>query len=302
MDKPQLINDSDPELGYETENFFSRHFNFFIASLLNIIPPKIGSLLIDKTSEKASEVKNRAASFYALDKLYTTHKLSFGNGILSGLAEYFWFKLGNPRAVRNRLKLVKKKLKEAIFDIVGRQNIKEVSILSLGCGSARAVIEALDETKKLGLSLKGLDIKLLDKDSEALNLSKILISEHHLKECKFFFILDKIRNFDNYLNGIGPNIIEMVGVLDYLNEEKAVEIFKKIYENLATGGYFITASIRRNKETMFVSRVIKWYMIYREPQDLIKILLAAGFKNNEIEIVQEPLETHMVAICKKCII
>jgi len=291
--------DNDPELNYETENVFSRCFNFFVASLLNIIPPKFGSFLINKTSKKAGEVKDKATTYYALDKLYITHSLSFDNGIFKGLAEYFWFKLGNPRAVRNRLKLVKKTLKEAIIDLVKNQKIKEISILSLGCGSARAVIETLHEIKKLGLNLGDFDVKLLDKDPEALTLSKVLISNHDLKECSFSFALDKIRNFNSYLNGINPNIIEMVGVLDYLGEEKAVEIFKKIHENLAIGGYFITANIKENRETLFVSKVIKWHMIYREPQNLIGILLAAGFKCDNIKIIQEPLKTHIVAICQK---
>ena len=40
-------------------------------------------------------------------------------------------------------------------------------------------------------------------------------------------------------------------------------------------------------------------MIYRDPNDLAKILLLAGFEKKKIKIIFEPLKIHMVALCQK---
>lgn len=292
--------DNDQRLNYEKNNIITRSFNFFAALFLNSLPPKVGNFLIDKTTSTGKEIRNKATTYYALDTLYTTHKFSTKNGFLKGTIEYLWFKLGNPRAVRNRLKLVKKFLEIIILERTANDSDKKMRIFSLGCGSARAITETLYKLKTEGQLNKSIfEIKLLDKAPEALELSKKIIHEHSLDENCFSFIVDKVRNFDIYLNGGLADVIEMVGVLDYLENIDAIEIFKKIHTNLEEGGFFITANIRKNREVPFVTKTIKWHMIYREPSDLLNILLAAGFDKTKIKIVYEPLKIHGVAICQK---
>ena len=295
-----IITDKDPSLGYEKDNIITKSFNFLAATFLNLIPSKIGNFLIDRTTPKGKEVKNRATTYYALDTLYTTHKFSSQQGILKGTIEFLWFKLGNPRAVRNRLKLVKKFLKAIILERMKQDQDQKMSIFSLGCGSARAITETLyDLNKDDQININSFNIKLLDKAPEALELSKKIINEYKLDGSCFSFLLDKVRNFDIYLNGNKTDIIEMVGILDYLDDNSAIEIFKKIYNNLEVGGFFITANIRNNIETPFVHKTVGWHMIYREPADLMHFLLAAGFEREKVKIIYEPLKTHGVAFCKK---
>jgi SAM-dependent methyltransferase len=232
--------------------------------------------------------------------MYTTHKFSSEKGIVKGAMEYLWFKLGNPRAVRNRLKLVKKLLKETIQKRISFNAGKKTSIISLGCGSARAVTEtflALYNEDKT--SLDNFDIKLLDKSRAAIDLSKQIIRSCQLDETHFTFIEDKIRNFDQYLDNNGSDIIEMVGVLDYLSDEKAIEIFRKIYNNLLPGGYFITANINNNIEMAFITKTINWSMVYRKPAKLARILYEAGFDETKTRIIYEPMKIHGVAVCQK---
>lgn len=292
--------DKDPSLNYEVDNFATKIFGSLAAFFLNIAPPRVGNFLIDRTTSKGKEVRNKATTYYALDTLYTTHKFSSQQGVLKGTIEFLWFKLGNPRAVRNRLKLVKKFLKEIILEKMAQDQDQRMSIFSLGCGSARAITETLYELKKGNkIDINTFDIKLLDKAPEALELSKKIIDEHQLEESCFSFLLNKVRNFDIYLGGNKADIIEMVGVLDYLDDNNAIEIFKKIYYNLEVGGFFITANIRKNIETPFVNKTVGWHMIYREPTDLMHLLLAAGFEREKIKIIYEPLKTHGVAFCKK---
>ena len=231
FNKKKVINDvevlveKDSSLNYEIDNFFNRFYDSLIIIFLKLTPHFLIEFLINKTSKKARKVKEKATTYYALDRLYAGNKLSFKRGFLRGFVDYFWFNLRNPRAVRNRLKLVKKILEEIIIKKIERKQNKFINFLSLGCGSARAIVGVIYRNKKINPNI--LDIKLLDKEEEALKYSQKLILKNQLGKYHFSFILDKINNFDRYLNSDHLDIIEMVGVLDYLSDEKAIEIFKK---------------------------------------------------------------------------
>lgn len=287
----EVIIDSDKNINYEENNAFNKITHCLSSFLLNLIPPWLGSWLIKVTSKKAGSVKEKATTYYALDTIYTTHQLRSLK--LKDVLEYLWFKIGNTKAARNRLKLVKKLLRQTIQEKIKQG--EKINFLSLGSGSARAIIEIIAENK---INQDYFFINLLDKDEEALNFSRKLLQEYNLSPTNFNFILDKVRNFDLHLKQ-PANIIEMVGVMDYLKDNDAIDIFRKIYNNLPNDSVFITANIQKNKESKFITKTIKWPMIYREPEDLIPILLASGFKKDKIKISIEPLKIHMVAYCKK---
>ena len=86
---------------------------------------------------------------------------------------------------------------------------------------------------------------------------------------------------------------------DYLDEEKGLKILTKIYKNLLPGGILITANIRLNNEKKFAEKVLKWEVIYREPKDLIDLLVKAGFNQNKITLYYEPLLVHGVVVAVK---
>ncbi len=292
--------DNDPFLNYETDTVFSsRIFGRLIAFVLNNIPSSVGNFLINATTKKGREVKDRATTYHALDMLYTSGNFSSKDGIIKGIIDYFWFQLGNPRAVRNRLKLVKKIFTETLTKEMNNDIKSLFCIFILGCGSSRAIIETLHNLRSSGFNLNTLNVKLLDKDPEALALSQEIISRHNIEKKYFSFIEDKIKNFEKHLDINSVKVIEMVGVTDYLDDDDAVEIFKKIYKTLSLRGIFITANIKVNKEIKFVTNVVKWKMVYREPKDLIRLLSAAGFEKSKMRIILEPLKTHIVAVCEK---
>ena len=91
----------------------------------------------------------------------------------------------------------------------------------------------------------------------------------------------------------------MVGLLDYFNDEKAVSIFKDIYSNLNSGGAFITANVCPNVEQKFLTKIIKWEMIYRTAEQLCSLLILSGFKESDIVVYYEPLKVHCIAVARK---
>jgi len=140
--------------------------------------------------------------------------------------------------------------------------------------------------------------KLIDMSRRALNSSRELADAvHRLDQIEWH--RDYAQNLERYCDGFQPDVVEMVGLLDYYPYEQAVDLVAKIYKVLAPGGWLITCNIRPNLEQPFVTKAINWPMIYRSPQELASILIEAGFPVEHLKVVYEPLKIHGLAIAQK---
>jgi len=59
-----------------------------------------------------------------------------------------------------------------------------------------------------------------------------------------------------------PNIVEMIGFMDYRPLKQAIALVKRIYNILPNGGKFLTANMIPNPEQYFMKWVINWSMTY----------------------------------------
>ena len=108
-----------------------------------------------------------------------------------------------------------------------------------------------------------------------------------------------IQNLENYCIGFHPDAVEMVGLLDYFAENHAIDLIKKIYKVLTPGGYLITCNVVPNMESPFVTKGINWPLIYRQPEELAKLLIEGGFSPENLTLKYEPFKIHCLAIAKK---
>lgn len=258
-------------------------FNLFGAK------PKINTFWFDGLSLPCRAIKEGAGSWKALDIIY-----NFDFGQKDGMpvrASDFWIGMLNAQAVRNRLKLVKHELTEAVEEIARKE--EEVRILSLASGSAQGVIEVVAALRHLNLK-----VTLVDLDPKAIAYSQELARKYGV-ENQFTFSLGNLLNLERAANGQKPHIIEMIGFLDYRPNEKAVYLIKRIYDFLLPGGKFFTGNICPNPEQHFLKWVIDWPMIYRKPKELRELLVKAKFSPENIRIEREPLKIHTMAVCQK---
>ena len=93
-----------------------------------------------------------------------------------------------------------------------------------------------------------------------------------------------------------PNIIEMVGFLDYRMDNQAIRLFQRIRRLLPVGGFFLTCNINKNPEKVFLDWVLLWPMIYRTKEEVQLILEKGGFHKNII--FYEPLKIHSISVCR----
>ncbi|MFH0906940.1 MAG: class I SAM-dependent methyltransferase family protein [bacterium] len=255
------------------------------------IKPKINTFWFDGLSIPCREIKNGAASWRALDIIYN-YQPNNKKGIRDKVSD-FWIGMINAQAVRNRLRLVKREVVKAIRSAA--QKKEEVCIFSIASGSAQAILESMQEVEKDGIKTKAV---LLDFDQTALEYSKKMAEKFGLKD-RITFVRKCSRDLEKALNGNIPDIVEMIGFLDYRPHDKAVQLIKKIYKIVPSGGIFLTANMIPNSEQFFMKSVIDWSMIYRDPKELGLIVTKGGFNPKKIQILCEPLKLHAVAICQK---
>ena len=252
----------------------------------------VSSIFFDRFSSYNHQSKWGAAGWKSLDLCYNynTKVLPGLNGDIEGTVTRWWGRIENRQAVANRKKIVVDMLARA-FHKFGHE--PEIRILSIASGSAQTVVEAM-----LKCPLINVKAILIDSDLSALEESRRLIAEHGLTE-KFVIMRGTPIKVAAICKRFSPHIIEMVGFMDYLPRETAIELVSKIQHNLAEGGIFITSNIKPNREKIFLDWTVLWPMIYRNEKELADILMKGGFLGRNIDLVYEPFKIHGIAICKR---
>lgn len=269
-------------------------FNFFrvpIIFLLSVLPKNCCKrILLVGSRRKETRTKICASApgtFKALEAIYTFDKST------ATCIDRFWYTLlDNPRAVRNRLILVRQQLKEGIEEIGVRKD--KIFILSLASGSGRAVIETITELEK-SFSTR-IMVRFIDISRDALNYSKYLAESYGVNEqCEWY--RSSVFDPKMFCNEFQPDIVEASGILDYLDDEYATKFIALCHRNLAWDGRMIVSNIVPNMEQSFITKALNWQMIYRTPRQLQEIVIRAGFTKQKIVI--EPLGIHALCVATK---
>lgn len=297
--KKKLFKEISAEVSFETKgpiDFFLCPVIFFISlwvSIKKIIRPKIKTnfYFFDEISNLCRAVKDNATNWRALDLTYNHYGIK--ENLNDQVYNFYWHNLRSSRGLRNRLRIVKFLLNKNIEEIA--KNKKDIRILSIASGSAQGVIECVEAARKKGIKAR---ILLIDLDQTALDHAKKLAKSKQI-ENQIEFICDKASTVSKVCNNFRPDIIEMVGFLEYRPKEKAIKLVKAIYESLNKNGVFITSQVFNGVDRFFMESVLNWSMIYRKPEDSLLILTEAGFNQDGCNFFWEPFKIHYVMECKK---
>jgi hypothetical protein len=227
----------------------------------------------------------------ALDIAYN-YKFQEGTNFTTKITN-FWLNIKNAQAIRNRLKLVKKELRQEIQNLSDKK--LEIRLLSIAAGSAQGVIETMSEFRQKGILIKAI---FLDLDPSAIEYSRQMAQIFGIVN-QITFINESVKELEEAVGDFKPNIIEMVGFLDYRPKDKAINLIGKINRLLDSAGVALISNIAPNIERYFLYQVMNWPMIYRFPDELADVIVQGGFNPKSYEIVYEPLKIHGIAICRK---
>lgn len=276
---PVVVDDSEE---YEKLSFMRKLINIFWLPFLNLLP-EFSRKWIAKSSLEASIVIEQAKNFKALESMYNYDNKhhTFCTGI--------WLNLINCKAIRNRLRLVKKLIVKAII----KSRKDEIRIASIGSGSARAILETIKEFPDIKFSCLFLDIS-----RSAINYSRELALSLGLDVSTMEWRRDSVDNFSTIVAEFKPDIVEMVGLLDYFNQNESIVLVSKIASVLSKKGVFLVSNVCDNPERPFVTTVIKWSsMTYKDIADMKNIIIEGGFDPQESKLYLEPLKVHAIGYC-----
>lgn len=286
----------EPMVDFEVNSFIEKTVDLILIPVLNSLPASFQKF-VKKSHVSAKRVIDNKTTHKALEILYNNGE-SFGESrtFKERIFHKVWFSTNNSKGVRNRLKIVRNEIRKKIEKLITEK--KDIKILSIASGSARAVLEAIHDSnipKSCNVS-----VTFLDKNQTALEYSKELCREFEIpSNYELRWVNDTASNFKKYFDKKKPNIIEMVGLLDYFTKEKTKDIFSIIKKNIDDDGMFIAANITDNSERKFITNLIGWDMDYKSPNDLLSIALYANFKPDNIIVYYEPLKVHSVIVIKK---
>ncbi len=256
-------------------------------------PKHVSIMLGDGLSIFNHRAKVYAASWRALDMFYNYHEKVKPRlrGLVEKILTTYWMEmLENRQAVANRLKIVIHLLEDALKRFAGEP---EVRIVSLACGSAQSVIEVIRRHPTMNIKAV-----LVDLDKSAIEAARKRAKEAKVED-HCVFIHGTVSNLEKICDKLGkPHIVEMVGLLDYRPDNKAICLIKRIRDCLLSGGYFLTSNICKNREKILLDWILLWPMVYRKEDEFAKILLEGGFSPEQTTILYEPFKIHGVAICR----
>lgn len=265
---------------------------------LNLLPKGVIQLFMKKSNKDAGTVVAKGGTTHALEAMYgRSQRKLFSRGIPQGISDLFWHHLiSQPKSLRNRLKVVQRVMEEKVMLLLDKYGRKEVSILSIAGGSSRSIMYTLDNLKKKGLHER-VKVITIDKDAAALDVGRKIAEG-----------LDLHRNFEwvhgtaSQVSTLFPSkkfdIVEIVGLLDYFDFDRAVRLMTMSRELLNDNGFIIIANVIPNREKPFVHKTGWPAMFYRKPEEVERLIKAAGFTCSD-DVIVEPLEIHCVGIGQK---
>lgn len=273
----------------------------FNVSLLKKRPYKkfAGSLSFLELSPACREIRNGSAGWQALYIIYNWYG-HFGlkpTGLSRDPLAWLWIKIRNAQAVRNRLRIIVRELKEAIRKISSLGG-EEIRIASIASGSAQSLFLAAKALREEGFHRR-IRILLVDLDQSALEKSLELADHFDFPREDIISVKASTSSIERILkrNEFHPHIIEMAGFLDYCQDRKAIFLIKTIHRLLIPGGFFFTCHIHPNFERHFLRWVLCWSMLYRSRQDFLGLIEKSG--DWDTTAITEPHGIHTVAVCRK---
>ena len=230
-------------------------------------------------------LRRMGGTWRALELLYDRHAERTPG--FKGVLDRFWCGLMNAQAVRNRLVIVQEELAEAIRSL-GRSDVR---LMELASGSAVGALEVMRQLKNEGITVHAL---LTDTDQAALDYSLKLAEQYGLADQVEVAKLNALK-MRPLARRFKPDVVEMVGLLDYFNRETALHLFQQIADCLPDGGLFLTGNVMPNIEAFVVHGAFEWpSMTYRRAPELADLLVEGGFTLVHGRV--EPLRIHVVTV------
>ena len=248
--------------------FMIKFYNFMAR-----IPLRIGVLIflltaIDTVQVALNAMRNRTDA--ALQVIYQYKVRPWR--LFWGLGDHVWQSSYNCRSVRARGIFTREAIEYLLEKVVG----SSLTIASLGSGSASQILQGVSDNNSRGNEIR---LILVDNDLRALEVGRRNAQDLGIED-----LVDSrevtVGKFLKSQPADSLDLVEMVGLADYFDDDRFSSYLHDIYRSLKKNGCFLGANITSEEEAPFAHKIACWpRMHYREKEEIKNQLEEAGFKN-----------------------
>lgn len=220
----------------------------------------------------------KARALYPLQKPHDALRVLPG-GVDDYAMDVFMF-AKDSIGIRSRAAIMKDVALEAAEQSVDN----EITILSLGSGAAVPTIDAAGSIRdNLGKKVK---MELCDLDGESLELAAELMHDARIPaEDVDMYVGHFIRKLDEMKKrGARADIVEALGLFEYLKPRDATNLLEDAYELAKPGGVVIVSNMLSDRPQLeFNQFAVGWpYVVPRSEAEFVQLAIDASIDPNEI--------------------
>ena len=236
--------------------------------------------------------KGYAGDFLMMEHIYANEPK--GEGKLGEIIDSFCLRRPGSLAIRGRRKLLAKEISRICSSLFA--DGKKARIMNLACGPNRELFDFLQQCE----DSQKVEALCVDIDSEALqytnqfvnifphNASIRLMSENVIK----WSLGRTSQQFGTF------DIIYSAGLCDYLDTKLFRALITQCYNHLNPGGTVILGNFAVYTDSIFLDKLLRWELIYRNVDDLKELFAPTPFKENVL-IISEKENVNLFAIATK---
>jgi len=234
--------------------------------------------------------KGYAGDFLMIEHVY--QNVGQGDGKFGELIDTFCLNRPASRAIRGRRRLLADQLARLTAPLAQQGN--QISIMNLACGPNRELFDFLSHCE-YGSLIKALCV---DIDTEALEYTnKNVDTFFHGADIKLMqenvikWSLGRVKHRIEQ-----QDIIYSAGLCDYLDDRLFKKLITRCYHHLKPGGTLILGNFDSHKDAVFMDRILRWELIYRNPDQLADLFTDTPFGTATILSEEEQVNLFALAV------
>jgi CRP-like cAMP-binding protein/SAM-dependent methyltransferase len=236
--------------------------------------------------------KGYAGDFLMMEHIYAN--IPKGDGRFGEIIDTFCLQRPGSRAIHGRRRLLKNELLKISGAIAEKGGATR--IMNLACGPNRELFDFLAECQYSEL----IEALCVDIDSEALrytnqhvNIFPHKASIHLMSENVIKWSLGRIAHDMGKMD-----IIYSAGLCDYLEIRLFRALISQCHNHLKPGGVLLLGNFTAYPDSLFLDKLLKWKLIYRDVEELKEIFEPTPF-GPDIEIIGEKEQVNLFAVAMK---
>ncbi|MFB6317024.1 class I SAM-dependent methyltransferase [Saccharicrinis sp. FJH54] len=213
-----------------------------------------------------------AGDYLMIDKIYTYHQSEIGK---YQVWDKYFHAQSAPKAVRNRKKYFKSKLKHKLSTTSDK-----IELLNVASGPARDILELYQEID----NPKQLSTTCVEIDENAIKYASNLVNGY----CQNIEFVKA--NVLRYRTEKKFDVVWSAGLFDYFNEKAFIMVLSRFKDFVKPGGEIIIGNFneRNNPSRDYMEIFGEWFLHHRTEEELVTLAMKSGFDFTQVNIGREP--------------